>query len=170
MRVFKEQQRFTQPWLIIVLAISFLVVVSLILKEYISEDSEMRAVEVVTTIATFLAAILPIFFLKLKTRIDEKGIHYQFSPLHLKQRTIAWSELKSAETRKYDAISEFGGWGIKGGFLWKKSKGVAYNVSGDIGIQLEFKNGKKILIGTKLLNEANSVLKTYKEKIHTDEN
>ena len=37
----------------------------------------------------------------------------------------------------------------------------AINVSGDIGIQLELKNGKKLLIGTQKEAEAKSVLQTY---------
>lgn len=165
MKVFKEEQRFTQPWLIILLATTFLAVVSLLTKEFLSKDSDLRAVEIVTIIATFTASILPIFLLKLKTRIDEKGIHYQFFPLNLKQKTIVWSELKSAKIRTYDAISEFGGWGLKNGFFWKKSKGKAINVSGDIGIQLELKTGKKLLIGTQKQNEAKRVLETYQSKI-----
>jgi hypothetical protein len=39
------------------------------------------------------------------------------------------------------------------------------NVSGDIGIQLEFKNGQKLLIGTQKQAEAKSVLETYQNKI-----
>jgi len=126
--------------------------------------------EFIFSIVLLPLCIAPIFFFKLKTRIDEIGIHFQFFPFHFSAKTIAWSELKSAETRKYNAISEYGGWGLKGGFFWRKSKGVAYNVSGDIGIQLEYKTGKKILIGTQLLNDVNSVLKTYEEKINTNEN
>lgn len=170
MRIFKEEQRFTQTWLIVLLTISMLVPMFLIIKEFSEESTAMSLNEFLFTIILMPLCILPIFFFKLKTRIDEKGIHIQFFPFHLKSKTIAWSELKSAKTRKYDAISEYGGWGLKGGFLRRKSKDVAYNISGDIGIQLEYKTGKKILIGTQLLNEANSVLNTYKEKIHTNEN
>ena len=170
MRIFKEEQRFTQTWLIVLITISMLVPIIIIIKEFSKENTTMSMNEFLFSIILMPLCALPIFFFKLKTRIDEKGIHYQFFPFHFSARSIAWSELKSAETRKYDAITEYGGWGLKGGFFWRKSKGVAYNVSGDIGIQLEYKNGKKILIGTQLLNDVNSVLKTYKEKIQTNEN
>ena len=170
MRIFKEEQRFTQTWLIVLIAISMLVPIFIIIKEFSKDNSTMSMNEFLFSIILMPLCVIPIFFFKLTTRIDEKGIHYQFFPFHFSARTINWSELNVAKTRKYDAITEYGGWGLKGGFLWRKSKGVAYNVSGDIGIQLEFKTGKKILIGTQLLNEANSVLKTYEEKIHTNEN
>ena len=107
-----------------------------------------------------------IFTFKLQTRIDEKGIHYQFFPFHLKTRTIYWSQIKEVYVRKYDAISEYGGWGVKGGAIWNKKKGKSINVKGNIGIQLTLKNSEKILIGTQKETAANSVLKTYQTKIN----
>lgn len=162
MRVFKEEQKFTQPLIIILITISLLVVIGVMVKEYTSESSNMRAVEIVTVIATTMAAIMPIFFFKLITRIDERGIHYRFFPLHRRTKTILWSEIKLITIRKYDAISEYGGWGLKG--LLNRKKGKAINVKGNIGIQLEFLNGKKILIGTQKENEAKKVLEIYQHK------
>ena len=47
--------------------------------------------------------------------------------------------------RKYNPIGEYGGWGIKGrGF----GKGRAYNVKGNMGLQLRLQDNKKILFGT----------------------
>jgi len=66
----------------------------------------------------------------------------------------------------YYPISEFGGWGLRGGFFFNKGKEKAVNVSGDIGIQLIFKNGKKLLIGTQKKEEAKRVLETYNLKIN----
>ena len=168
MRIFKEEQRFTQTWLIILIAITILIEVAVIAHEYTKEDATMTGSELILVLVFVLIFSSIIFIFKLKTRIDEKGIHYQFIPFHLSKRTIAWTDLKLAHTRTYDAITEYGGWGMKGGFLWRKSKGVAYNVSGNIGIQLEYKSGKKILIGTQKLNDANAVLKTYQQKLKSD--
>ncbi|PQJ76096.1 hypothetical protein BTO13_02445 [Polaribacter gangjinensis] len=88
-------------------------------------------------------------------------MHYQFFPFHFSDRKISWNEISKAYVRTYDPIGEFGGWGLKGGNIFNKSKGKAINVSGDIGIQLELKNGKKLLIGTQKEAEAKSVLQTY---------
>jgi len=111
-----------------------------------------------------LISVSLIFFFKLTTRIDEKGIHYQFFPFHFKFKLISWNEISKVFVRTYDPIGEYGGWGLKGG--WSKSKGKAINVSGDIGIQLELKTGKKLLIGTQKENDAKSVLETYNSKIN----
>ena len=166
MKVFKEEQRFKQTWLIVLLAVSILVSVVVITKEYVEENSKMTTNEFVLTLIGISISVAFIFFFKLKTNIDEKGIQYQFSPFHLKMKLIKWEEIKKAQVRTYDPISEYGGWGIKGGSFWNKEKGKCVNISGDIGIQVEFKNGKKLLIGTQKKEEAQHVLKTYKNKIN----
>lgn len=83
------------------------------------------------------------YFMGLVTEIREDGISVRFKPFHLSFRKFLWMEIESIEVRKYNAFKEFGGWGIRWG-----AGGKAYNVAGDMGIQLTFKNGKKLLIGT----------------------
>jgi hypothetical protein len=165
MKVFKEEQRFTQTWLIVLLTVSIMIPIAIIAQEYLKENTKMTTNEFVLSLAGILVTVLFIFSFKLTTRIDEKGIHYQFFPIHFSLKTITWSELKVAKVRTYYPISEYGGWGLRGGFFLNKSKGKAINVSGDIGIQLKYKNGKKLLIGTQKQAEAKSVLETYQHKI-----
>lgn len=164
MKVFKEEQRFTQLWLIVLMAVSLLVPLIIITQEYAKENTSLTTQEFILTIVALLASGGFIFSFKLNTRIDETGIYYQFFPFHFKLKQISWDEINNAYVRIYDPISEYGGWGFKGG--WSKSKGRAINVSGDIGIQLELTNGKKLLIGTQKKTEAERVLETYKTKIH----
>ena len=165
MKIFKEEQRFTQLWLIVLLAVSLLIPVLLIIQEYSKVNTNMTTNQFVFALVGILASGLIIFIFKLTTRIDEKGIHYQFFPFHWKLKLISWSKISKAYVKTYDPIGEYGGWGLKGGLLWNKYKGKAINISGDIGIQLELKTGKKLLIGTQKENEAKSVLKTYESNI-----
>ena len=162
MRIFKEEQRFNQLWLIILIVLSALVPSGIILGSYIKDSSRFTTIEFILILFLMLFASGFIFLFKLTTRIDEKGIHYKLFPFHIKQKTIYWNEISKAYVRTYDAVLEYGGWGLKGGALWEKSKGKAINVSGDVGIQLELKNGKKLLIETLKKNDAQSILKTYK--------
>ena len=147
------------------LLISGAVPILIVLNTYIKDNSQVNLTEVFSTISITLFVTILIFLFKLMTRVDENGIHYQFFPFHLKLKTISWSEIEKVYVRKYNAISEYGGWGLKGGFFWKKSRGTAINVSGDIGIQLELKNGKKLLIGTNQEQQAKQVLFNYSTKI-----
>lgn len=165
MRVFKEDQRFTQLWIIVLVAVSTLIPLGIVLNHYTKNPQSFTTIELMGIIALIVFASGIIFFFKLSTRIDENGISYKFSPFHVTYRQIKWHDIDKIYVRQYDAISEYGGWGLKGGALWKKSKGVAINVSGDIGIQLELINGKKILIGTQKKNEAIQVIETYNHRI-----
>ncbi|MFD2727435.1 hypothetical protein [Hyunsoonleella rubra] len=162
MRVFIEEQRFTQKWLIVLLIIASVVPIVIIYKSFLDQKMNLNNVIIATTIIILANGI--IFMFKLKTRIDDIGVHYQFFPFHIKMKTIPWKKIKHAETRTYDALSEYGGWGLKGGLFWKKEKGTAINVSGDEGIQLTLADNKKILIGTHRRKDVDIILAKYSNK------
>jgi len=166
MKVFKEEQRFTQIGLHIMLVISFIIPIILVLKKYITSDNEDNdtLIGFITVIGSVVLVYALILSLKLKTRIDEEGIHFRFIPFQFKVVFISWDEIEKAYVRKYKPMAEYGGWGIKNSKLWSKGKGIAYNVKGVIGLQLELKNGKKILIGTQKEEDVKRVLQTYINK------
>ncbi|WP_299129323.1 hypothetical protein [uncultured Winogradskyella sp.] len=168
MRIFKEEQRFNQLWLILLMAISMLVPIGIIIGTYIKDPNSFTLFEFILILSLMIIASTLIFTFKLTSKIDEKGIHYKFFPFHRTFKLINWNTIDNVYIRQYDAISEYGGWGLKGGSLWRKNKGKAINVSGDIGIQIIQKNGKKLLIGTQKKAEAERVLQTYKSKINNN--
>jgi len=92
-----------------------------------------------------LAVATLVFFLllELRTRIDREGIHIRMFPLHLKERSWSFDQLRSIEARRYSPLREYGGWGIRIG-----PNGWAYNARGSEGIQLVDRFGNRILIGT----------------------
>ncbi len=104
--------------------------------------------------------VLLFWFASLSTGIDESGITYKFFPFHFKEHKIDWSSVEKAFVREYSPLGEFGGWGIRFGF----GHGRALNVSGNMGLQLHLKNGKKILIGTRKPDELATVLEHLKSK------
>ena len=165
MKVFKEEQRFTQIWLIVVLIICTLIPITSIIQKYLRAKETITAKEFIATIVVIVVSIAVVFVFKVTTKIDEKGIHYQFFPFHFSMKLIPWNEISKAGIRTYFPISEFGGWGLKGGFFFNKGRGKAINVSGDVGIQLILKNGEKLLIGTQKKEEVKRVLETYKNKL-----
>lgn len=94
--------------------------------------------------------------IKLMTLIDDNGVYYRFSLFQKKFKFHAWDEIEACYTRTYKPLWEFGGWGFRIGF----SNGIAYNVSGNKGLQLVLKNNKRILIGTQEDSELEAFLKT----------
>ncbi len=118
MRVFIEKQRFTQKWLIVLLGITSIFPIIITTSFFIKGD--IKLLEYLYVICLVLFATGIIFIFNLKTRIDEIGIHYQFFPFHFKMKTIFWKNIKHAKTRTYNALSEYGGWGLKGGWPFNK--------------------------------------------------
>lgn len=137
---FKETQRFTQWWLWLILLFTW-GSMSYSLFTDVPKDTVGIVVLVVMMIG------LPVLFLqmRLKTRINEEGIYVRFIPFHFKEQFYPWESIESAQVRTYNALMEYGGWGIKYGF---NGQGKVYNISGNQGLQLVFKSGEKILIGT----------------------
>jgi len=165
MKIFLEEQKFAQLWLHLVLIISFMIPLIMITIELLQTNGENNDTQMnlFVLIGTFILIYSIILSMKLKFRIDEKGIYYRFIPFHFSDRFLSWNEISKAYIRKYNAIYEYGGWGLRMGFFRKK--GRAINVSGNIGLQLELKNGKKILIGTQKEAEVKRVLETYQNRI-----
>lgn len=162
MSVLNESQRFTQWWLhlISLMLLAFLGYTAykwFVLKEFFGNVSPEDQTGQVIVIATILFSAALIYIFRLKTTIDEIGIHYQFIPINLSRKTIRWSELKKCYVRTYKPIKEYGGWGYRAPF----GKNKAVNIKGDKGIQLEFNDGKKLLIGTQQEAVAQDVIERY---------
>lgn len=167
MKIFIEEQKFTQSWLFIGLAIGLIVVTMPIIKDWahISQGSFGEMLNDFGGILIILLVFTLFIFFKLKTRIDEKGVYYQYLPFHFSYRFLPWNSISKCYVRNYDAIFEYGGWGLK--FSFRKSKGKSFTVKGDVGLQLELMDGKKILIGTQKKEEIQRTIDTYKDKIGT---
>ena len=167
MKIFIEGQKFTQSWLFIGLAIGLILVTMPIIKDWahISQGSFGEMLNDFGGILILLLVFTLFIFFKLKTRIDEKGVYYQYLPFHFSYRFLPWNSIYKCYVRNYDAIFEYGGWGLK--FSFRKSKGKSFTVKGDVGLQLELMNGNKILIGTQKKEEIQRTIDTYKDKIGT---
>ncbi len=169
MKVFLEEQKFNSPIVIIGLSSAFLVVGISIFNQWktISNDNFSAKIAALSGIFIVILVIGLFFLMRLKTKIDEIGIHYQFYPFHLNFKTIKWNEISNCYVRKYDPIWEYGGWGLK--FTFFKNKNKCVTVKGTIGLQLELNNGTKLLIGTQLEEAIQRTLNTYKNKTKNDE-
>jgi hypothetical protein len=90
-------------------------------------------------------AITVLFLLlKLQTYVSRDGIYVRFFPFHIRFKRFRPEDLSEYYARQYKPLWEYGGWGIRFSLRY----GKAYNVSGNKGVQLVFKNGKKLLIGS----------------------
>lgn len=158
MRFFKETQRFDQWWFHL---INILVLGVMIYPTYQAfRSNNLEATEIYVLILAFILVLLLlglVYSIKLRTQIDEKGIHYGFFPFHRKNRIVPWSNIEHCYVRTYNPIMEYGGWGYRG--IRRNSK--AFNIKGNQGIQIVFKTGGKLLIGTQKTAEAGQIINRY---------
>ena len=153
---FSETQRFKRLWSWLILLIAFLCIRNGFIHgclDYESLQPEMGIIIFMIFVMTL--AFCLILFMRLETRIDETGVYYKYVPLHRSEIKIDWKNIKEAHVRKYNPVLEYGGWGIKLGVF---GKGRAYNVSGNMGLQLVLNNGKHLLLGTRKPDEMKEVL------------
>lgn len=108
-----------------------------------------------------LSIIILFSFISLGTEISESGVSYQFFPFQLRKITIPWANIEKAFVRKYNPITEYGGWGFRLGIF---GYGRALNISGNMGLQLVLKNGKRLLLGTKKPEEIEKAMQKIIDK------
>ena len=148
MNEFIETQKVKQAW-VIVLMVTVTIFAAI---NYVQMPASFASVS--PLVVTFLADLI-LIALRLNTKINKEGVYFQLLPFQFKGRLITWNEVASSEVRRYSPIKEYGGWGYRYGF----KNGKAYNVSGNMGLQLVLKNGDRILIGTQKPEELETYLK-----------
>ena len=79
----------------------------------------------------------------LNTRVSKQGLSLRFIPFHRHERTYLFENILCVEAVQYRPIRDYGGWGIRIG-----RNGRAYNVSGNMGVMINLKDGKTFLIGS----------------------
>ena len=100
----------------------------------------------------------------LRTWITKDGVFVKVFPFLFRYKFFPWDIISKAYIRKYNPVWEYGGWGIKYKNFWN-FRSIVYNVSGNIGLQLELTTGKRVLIGTRKPVEMEEVLrKLHKTK------
>ena len=161
--LFTEKQQFRQWWLwLIILSIDLFFLISIykqvFLGELMGNNPMSNAGLIIISIVILLVTVL-FFILRLDTKIDAKGIYLRFFPFRTSFKFFAWDTINNAEIRQYKPMLEYGGWGIRYG------NGKALNVSGNMGLQLIFKNKNRLLIGTNKPDELEkAITKIIKSK------
>lgn len=164
MRVFQEKQRFNQWWLYAI----FLIVLLVILARIYEDTDGFTNFQNPGVVLFLLGATIPmglILWMELETQIDNEGIRVKFVPFGFTEKFFSWKEIEKCYVRKYNPLFEYGGWGIRG-----RGRKKAYNVSGDLGIQIVRRDKKTFLIGTRKPEEARAVIRNFEHKIQEQSN
>ena len=159
--IFEETQRFNQIWLwVIIVCVSLMLIIQVPVNLINSSGTDPLPISSVLIIIFSLVFVIGInalfIFMRLKTKINDEGVAVIFRPFINKPQQFPWDDIDKAFVRKYKPLWEYGGWGIR--YRWNSK---AYNTSGNTGLQLIMKSGKKILIGTQKADELDSYLKKH---------
>ncbi len=90
---------------------------------------------------------------RLVIQVDEGSVRYKFLPYFSTFRTLTQDNVKRLYVRKYKPILEYGGWGYRIRFRKK-----AFNIRGNWGLQVDFSNGKGLLLGTQKPKELETAI------------
>lgn len=156
--VFKEKQSFWSWWMVILIV--FLLLATLNYEWNDIKDGNFKELSVNPGFWIIAVIIIIFSFIKLKTTINSEGIMIHFFPFLLKSKFIPWSEVAQVSVKDYNPIYDYGGWGYRIG-----RKGKAYNTKGSHGLQLIFKSGSSLLIGTQKKCELNTIISKVNQEI-----
>ena len=142
--MFREVQRFRQPWVWLLLSLAALVVTARLVSEGPSVGNTLGLGVVAATFLLFLN-------LKLEVETRPDALHLRYAPFFT--RSIPYSEIREAELEPYPLFA-YGGWGLRYSF----TKGWAYTVAGNQGLRLKLRSGKTLYLGSQRPEELLSAI------------
>ncbi len=133
---FRESQRFRQPWLLGLFALT------LLFSLWTAWRVELPDVMTLAVCVPLGALFVWILAVELVTEVRPEGLYIKFRMMW-PERIIPYDQIVSAEAQTYRPILQYGGWGVRGIFPVK-----AFNVSGNRGVLLTLRNGRTLMVGS----------------------
>lgn len=155
--LFEEIQQFRQKWVEgLLLFVNTLLILFYFGEVFLTESPSREAtIGLLSSIAVCAVITFLIKRIKLITQITPEGIQVRFSPLQTRFQLYRWNDIEQIFIRTYNPLLEYGGWGLRLG-----PSGSAYNVSGNVGLQIVLHGNYRILIGTTRPDQVVEVLHT----------
>ena len=164
--LFTEKQQLNLWWLYLILGAEAVIMGTIFVYEQKGLTFEALANIYFIPVWAILLPFAIIFVVNksvFRFEIDENGIRYRYFPF-VRRKSISWDEVLVVYLRKYDALGEYGGWGVKTR-LWFKLKDKAFIFNDqNIGLQFELVKRKKLLFSTSKREELQLFLLNLKQK------
>lgn len=109
--------------------------------------------------AVTFAALLYYLSIRLFIVVNDKGVKFQFYPLHAKKRKIPWEEVESCRVIRVPPQAALTGWAVH--FSEEKRFSVTGRRS---GLALDLKSGEHLFIGTQHPEDLQKVVKKIRGK------
>lgn len=157
---FREEQRF-RGWDVYLWLVFFTVALVYRALEGLAVETAVSAPVASYLFFALLMAGLFVYFysIHLIVKVDEKGIKYQFYPLHFRKRRIRWEEIDQYEVVDLPIGAALNGWTIN------FSEERRFSVTGRRkGLALQLKNGEHLFIGTKHPEDLEAVIRALHDR------
>ncbi len=162
--LFEEVQSMRVVWMKISIAVIagilwFGIIRQVVFKKPFGSNPAPDSVLVILWVLIGIFMPVLLYKLRLRTAVYSDSIELRFTPLRIYGRKLPIDEIVSFQNRVYKPIREYGGWGIRIGFRKR-----AVSMSGNRGVELVLKNGKKFMIGTQRPDELYDAIQTAVSK------
>lgn len=146
--LFLETQRYTQHWVVALLAliaVAGLALATLVVASQVNACPADDAPLSDLILATAVAVALPLAFAFMRqvTEVRRSGLRVRLAPFQPHGRHVTWERLAGFRALTYRPIRDYGGWGVRG-----HGRRVAYNARGDRGVLLTMNDGATLLVGS----------------------
>jgi hypothetical protein len=161
--LFREEQRFTQWWLWVLVILPAALAWWPFVQQVIGGQpvgQHPAPSWLVWVIWLAIGIGLPLLFgrVSMVVEVFDDEVLVRYRPFA--RRTITLAEIERAEPRRYNAVKEYGGWGVKG---WSKTK-MAYNVSGSRGVELTLADGRSVMLGSQRADELAAAIEAQRRR------
>jgi len=146
---FHEEQRFARSWAWLLVVIFILGAVGLALA--VTASPAMTPLATAVAAITVLAVLAVLSIARLETDVNADEVVIAFRGIWPTRR-VKLADIVAHEARRYSLL-ESGGWGVHWGLA-----GMTYNVSGDRGVHLRLRDGKRVLIGSRRADELDAAI------------
>lgn len=144
---FIERQRFRQPLIVAVIAFAagvqwLLFVRQIVLGRPVGDEAVPDWLVVVLWAVIGVGLPAALWRLSMVTEVTSAGVSVDFRPVT--RQWFAAEEIAAVEPLAYRPLREFGGWGVR----WGSQNRRAFTVSGDRGVELTLRDGRRVVLGS----------------------
>lgn len=101
-----------------------------------------------------LAMLVFLIQLRLTTVVTDQELLVQMQPLHFRPVKVKLTDVRQIEVVTYNALGDFGGWGIRYG-----KGGKIYNAQGNKAVCISYLSGTNLMIGSQRSEELMAAIK-----------
>ena len=137
---YHEEQHFHGALMGLLLVVMVFVVAITVLSVVFARPDDALLLAIAPVVVVLIASLISLSHLDVD--VTDQGVTIAFRYLWPTRR-IGFAEIVGLEVRKYNALLEYAGWGVRLG-----PKGWGYMTSGNEGVQLRLRSGLPVLIGS----------------------